>query len=231
MNYFYFLLKNDFFYNTFKIYILKNYLENMQINETIKCNDFPCSDINQEGYLIPDIDIDLEKIKILMISEVPPENSKDYFYADNKPFYMETTLHAFKDAGEDVSSIQDIVDLGIYITTAVKCVKIGYSVPTQVIKNCSVILEEEIKLFPNVKAYILLGDVAIRSFNYIVKRISGEKVIPTGSTYKIRNNEFYYKDARVYPSYIITGKNFLIEKSKRKMIAEDIKSAMKFIRS
>jgi len=203
----------------------------MQINEIIKCEDFPCFDINKNGYLIPNIDIDFEKIKILMISEVPPENSKDYFYADNKPFYIETTLQAFKDAGEDVSSIQDIIDLGIYITTAVKCAKIGYSVPTSVIKNCSEILEQELKLFPNVRAYILLGDVAIKSFNYITKRIIGEKVIPTGSTYKIRHNKFYYKDARVYPSYIITGKNFLIEKSKRKMIAEDIKSALKFIRS
>lgn len=203
----------------------------MQINEIIKCKDFPCSDVNQKGYLIPEINIDFEKIEILMISEVPPENPNDYFYADNNPFYMQTTLQAFRDAGEDVSSIQDIIDLGIYMTTAVKCAKIGYSIPTTVIKNCSEILEEEIKLFTNVKAYILLGDVAIKSFNYIVKRISGGKIIPTGSTYKIRHNEFYYKDARVYPSYIITGKNFLIEKSKRKMIAEDIKSALKFIRS
>ncbi|MFW9852092.1 MAG: uracil-DNA glycosylase family protein [Candidatus Thorarchaeota archaeon] len=202
----------------------------MQINIMIGCKEFPCSEINQDGYLIPNIEIDPEKIKLLMISEVPPENPKDYFYEKNHPFYMETTLQAFRDAGEDVSSIEDIIGLGIYITTAVKCAKIGYSVPTSVIKNCSEILEEEIKLFPNVRAYILLGDVAIRSFNYIAKRISGEKVIPTGSTYKIRYDEFYYKDARVYPSYIITGRNFLIEKSKRKMIAEDIKSALKIIR-
>jgi uracil-DNA glycosylase len=225
------VFKERIFRLNFKVYILKNKLENMQISKSIKCEDFPCTEINQFGYLIPNVDIDPVRIKILMISEVPPENPKDYFYSDNNPFYMETTLQAFKDAGENVSSIQDIIDLGIYITTAVKCAKIGYTVPTSVIKNCSDILEKEIKLFPNVRVYILLGDVAIRSFNYIIKRISGEKVIPTGSTYKIRHNEFYYKEARVYPSYIITGKNFLIEKSKRKMIAEDIKSALKFIRS
>jgi len=34
----------------------------------------------------------------------------------------------------------------------------------------------------------------------------------------------------VFPSYTPTGKNYLIEKSKRKMIAEDIKAALEFLR-
>jgi len=133
------------------------------------------------------------------------------------------------DAGYDVSSIDDIIDLGVYITTAIKCAKIEYSVPTSVIKTCSEILEKEINLFPNVKAYILNSDVAIRAFNYISKRTIGDKAIPNGSTYKIRHNEFYYKNRRVFPSYILTGKNLFIEKSKRKMIAEDIRNAFKLL--
>jgi hypothetical protein len=32
---------------------------------------------------------------------------------------------------------------------------------------------------------------------------------------------------RVFPTYLQTGKSYLIEKSKRKMIAEDIKTALK----
>lgn len=198
----------------------------MQICKQISCIDFPCEKINQKGYLIPDVDLDVEKIRIVMISEVPPENPEDYFYAKGEPYFMETTLQLFKDAGYDVSSIDDIIDLGVYITTAIKCAKIEYSVPTSVIKTCSEILEKEINLFPNVKAYILNSYVAIKAFNYISKRTTGEKTIPNGSTYKIRNNEFYYEGCRVFPSYILTGKNLLIEKSKRKMIADDIKNAL-----
>ena len=201
----------------------------MQICKQISCIDFPCEKINQKGYLIPDVDIDVEKIRIIMISEVPPENPEDYFYAKGEPYYMETTLQLFKDAGYDVSSIDDIISLGVYITTAIKCAKIEYSIPTSVIKTCSEILEKEISLFPNVKAFILNSDVAIKAFNYISKRQTGEKVTPSGSTYKIRNNEFFYKDCRVFPSYILTGKNLLIEKSKRKMIAEDIRNAFKLL--
>ncbi len=201
----------------------------MQICKQVSCESFPCEKINKEGYIIPDIDLDVEKIKIIMISEAPPTNQEDYFYAKGEPYYMETTLQLFKDAGYDVSSIDDIINLGVYITTAIKCAKLEYSVPTSVIKNCSEILEKEINLFPNVKAYILNSDVAIRAFNYISKRTIGEKAISTGSTYKIRHNEFYYKNSRVFPSYILTGKNLLIEKSKRKMIAEDIRNAFKLL--
>lgn len=71
-----------------------------------------------------------------------------------------------------------------------------------------------------------MGDVAIKALNYIAKRQTGEKVIPSGSTYKIRKNEYFYRGMRVFPSYLQTGKSFLIEKSKQKMIAEDIKAAI-----
>lgn len=74
-----------------------------------------------------------------------------------------------------------------------------------------------------------MGDVAIKAMNYIWKKQVGKKIIPSGSTYKIRNQEYYYKEKRVFPSYTPTGKNYLIEKSKRRMIAEDIKEAMKLI--
>lgn len=208
---------------------MKSVLNSMLISDQIACEDFPCEKINKEGYLIPDVDIDVEKIKIIMISEVPPEKPEDYFYAEGSPYYMETTLQLFKDAGYDVSSINDIIALGVYITTAIKCPKIGYSIPASAIKNCSEILEKEIDLFPNVKSYILNSDAAIKAFNYISKRTIGERVTPTGSTYKIRHNEFYYKGSRVFPSYILTGKNLLIEKSKRKMIADDIKRAFAYV--
>jgi uracil-DNA glycosylase len=56
-------------------------------------------------------------------------------------------------------------------------------------------------------------------------------MIPAGSTYKIRGQAYYCRDKRVFPSYTPAGKNFLIEKSKRRMVAEDIKEALKWLTS
>ena len=201
----------------------------MKLSEKISCKTFPCKGIEKNSYQIPNLDIDPNKIKIVMISEVSPLDPKDYFYSLGNPFYMETTKQAFNDAGYPINSINDIINLGVYITTAVKCAKTGTSISIDTIKECSFILEEELKLFPNAVAYLLLGDVAIKSFNYISKRNTNKLAISKGSTYKLRSQSFYYEDKRIFPSYIITGKNFLIEKSKRKMIAEDINNSFKEI--
>ena len=199
----------------------------MKISEHIKCVDFPCKDIDKNSYILPSVDIDTENTGILMITEAPPNEKADYFYAAGNPFYLQTTLQAFRDAGANVASMQDILDLGVYITTAVKCGKTQYAVSPDTMKNCSKLLEQEIALFPNVKVFMLMGDVAIKMMNNIWKNKTGKKVIPAGSTYKIRGQAYYFEDKRVFPSYTPAGKNFLIEKSKRRMVAEDIREALK----
>jgi uracil-DNA glycosylase len=161
-----------------------------------------------------------------MISEVAPADYADYYYAKGNPLFQQTTVQAFKDAGADVSSIQDILDLGVYLTTAVKCGKIGYMIKTDAIKECSLILEKELMLFPNVKVFMLMGDVAIKSLNYIANRNKEPRVIPTGSTYKIRGQKYFFRGKRVLPSYLQAGPSFFIEKSKRRMIADDITTAL-----
>jgi uracil-DNA glycosylase len=201
----------------------------MRISDKIKCPNFPCTDTDKNSYIIPPVEIDPAKINILMITEAPPSEKADYFYAAGNPFYLQTTIHAFKDAGANVSSIQDIIDLGVYITTAIKCSKTGYAVSPETMKSCSVLLEKEIDLFPNIKAIMLMGDVAIKMMNAIWKKQTGKRVIPAGSTYKIRGQAFYHGDIRVFPSYTPAGKNFLIEKSKRRMVAEDIRETLKAV--
>jgi uracil-DNA glycosylase len=202
----------------------------MKISEKIKCADFPCGDIDKNSYILPPAEINAQKIKILMITEAPPTDKADYFYAPGNPFYLQTTLQASKDAGADVNSMQDILNLGVYITTAIKCGKTQYAISPATMKNCSVLLEKEIALFPNVKVFMLMGDVAIKMMNEIWKQQTGKKVIPAGSTYKIRGQSYYFEDKRVFPSYTPAGKNFLIEKSKRRMVAEDIREALKLAR-
>ncbi len=199
----------------------------MKIIEQIKCIGFPCTDIDKNGYVLPPVEIDAKNIRIMMITEAPPNDIADYFYAAGNPFYLQTTLQAFKDAGENVSSMQDILNLGVYITTAIKCGKTQYAVSPETMKNCSALLEQELALFPNIKVFMLMGDVAIKMMNDVWKKQSGKKVIPAGSTYKIRGQKYYFEDKRVFPSYTPAGKNFLIEKSKRRMVAEDIREALR----
>ena len=202
----------------------------MRISDCLLCETFPCIDVNKKSYQIPSKDITPQQMKIFMISEAPPEDKKNHFYAENNPFYLQTTLQAFNDAGINVTSMDEIVGLGFYLTTAIKCGKTQYSISSQTVKNCSNILEKEINFFTNIKGFLLMGDVAIKAFNYIIKNQTGKKVIPSESTYKIRKQTFYLGDKRVFPSYLQTGKNYLIEKSKRKMIAEDIKNVMDLVK-
>jgi len=199
----------------------------MRPNEFVRCTDFPCQDVNKKRYIIPNIEIETDKVKTFMISEAPPEDLGDYFYARNNPFYVQTTVQAFGDAGFNVTCMEDVLNLGVYVTTAIKCGKTAYSVSPKTIDNCSIrILENEINLFPKIKVILLMGDTAIKAMNCIAKRNTGKAIIPSGSTYKIRKNKYLYKGLRVFPSYLQTGKSYLIEKSKRKMIAEDIKAAL-----
>ncbi|MCI9174047.1 MAG: hypothetical protein HFH49_03735 [Lachnospiraceae bacterium] len=181
-----------------------------------------------EGLQVPEVTIDAERIKTLMINEVSPQNPEDFFYSkSDNPNYMSTTIPLFQKAGVNVKNIMDILDLGIYITTAVKKPKSEYTISTEVIREHMPILEHEIELFPNLRVIMLMGDVARKSFNMILRKNKCKSI--TGSTYKIRQQEFIYKGMRVLPSYIMTGGNILIEKSKCEMISEDIRTMMDLI--
>lgn len=201
----------------------------MRVSECVGCTAFPCQDVRHECYIVPDIDIQPADVSIVLISEAAPADAGDYYYAKDGPLFEQTTVQAFKDAGADVSSIQEILGLGVYLTTAVKCGKTGYGIKAATIVECSFILEKELLLFPNVQAFLLMGDVAIRAINYIARRAGEGRVIPAGSTYKIRGAEYLFGGRRAFPSYLQAGPSFFIEKSKRQMIAQDIAAALRLV--
>ncbi len=198
----------------------------MKSSDYVGCEAFPCQDVRHDGYLVPDINLEPERVQLILISEAAPDNAGDYYYARGMPSFQTTTVQVFQAAGARVGSIQDILDLGVYLTTAVKCAKTGYSIQTGTIKECSLILEKELALFPNVQAFLLMGDVAIKAVNYIARRAGEPRVIPAGSTYKLRAGAYYFRSARAFPSYLQVGPSFGIEKSKRRMICEDIRAAL-----
>ncbi len=202
----------------------------MRASECVGCKEFPCADVKRECYVIPDIDVEPADISIVMISEAAPANPGDYYYAAGDALFQQTTVLAFNDAGANVSSIQDIVGLGVYLTTAVKCGKTGYGIKASTINECSLILEKELALFPDVQVFMLMGDVAIKAINRIARRGGEERVIPAGSTYKIRGQEYFFRGKRALPSYLQAGPSFFIEKSKRRTIAEDIAAALSLLK-
>jgi uracil-DNA glycosylase len=186
--------------------------------------------VRHDAYIVPDIEVQPDQVSLVLISEAAPKDMDDFYYAKGKPLFQKNTLEAFSAAGIQVDTFQDLLEMGIYFTTAVKCGKTGYGIKAATIKECSLILERELDLFPEVKAFLLMGDVAIKAVNYIARRTGEGRVIPPGSTYKIRAGEFYFRGARTFPSYLQVGPSFGIEKSKQRMIAEDIAAATKTLK-
>ena len=177
-----------------------------------------------------DIDIDPFTIKAIMINEVVPSDPVQDFYGAPDADYLKTTIPLLQGAGTAVSSIQDILQLGIYITNAVKAPKTEYVIDKSSIENSLPYLEAELSLFPNIKVIMLMGDVAKKAFNMITKKATKKNAIPSVSTYKLRSSKIYYEGIRVMPSYIMTGGNILIEKSKVTMATEDIAAMLKIIK-
>ena len=176
------------------------------------------------------IEIDPLTIKAIMINEVVPSDALQDFYGVPDADYLKTTIPLFQGAGAEVKSIQDILQMGIYITNAVKTPKTKYAIEKNSIQDSLPYLEAELSLFPNVKVIMLMGDVAKKAFNMITKKATKKNVVPTVSTYKLRTTEIYYKGIRVMPSYIMTGGNILIEKSKVAMATKDIATMLEIIK-
>lgn len=179
-------------------------------------------DITNNNLYFNDVEVIPERIRAILINEVVPSNPKDDFYGSQEAQYLASTVALFQKAGIDVNTAKDILELGIYITNAVKTPKSGYSIEKNMIEESLPYLNKELSLFPNIKVIMLMGDVSKKAINMIAKKETGKNAIPSISTYKLRNSEIFYKGIRLMPSYIMTGKNILIEKSKFQMAFEDL---------
>ncbi len=177
-----------------------------------------------------DVNIEPETIRAIMINEVVPSCPEEDFYGKQDSAYMSTTIPLFRKAGIEVNSIQDILNHGIYITNAVKTPKSEYAVSKESIEDSLPYLEKELALFPNAKVIMLMGDVAKKAFNMICKKATKKNAVPSISTYKLRNTEIFYNGIRIMPSYIMTGQNILIEKSKFEMASKDIETMYRLIK-
>ena len=47
----------------------------MRVKQCIGCKDFPCTDVRHDCYVLPDVEIQPDRIKIVLISEAAPAGS------------------------------------------------------------------------------------------------------------------------------------------------------------
>lgn len=88
------------------------------------------------------IEIDPKSIKAIMINEVVPAYPENDFYGSEDAAYMETTIPLFQKAGINVTSIQEILDHGIYLTNAIKTPKTETTVDNASIEKVCLIWKE-----------------------------------------------------------------------------------------
>jgi hypothetical protein len=180
-----------------------------------------CTDVRHVGFVPIHLPEDRERIRVIMIGAAPPPTE-----ADKPQISHRDTIEAFRSAGFSVSSLDDISRLGVYVTTAVKCPKIGYGVRQETVEACSYLLEAEIDAFPNVKSILLMGNTAIRAINVIAVRKFGALAIPSGSAYKVKGHEYPFGDISLFPSYSESGRNLPVEDDRQQVIAVDIRNAI-----
>lgn len=191
-----------------------------------RCIDFPCADVRHAGNVRPNLPARRENIRVVMISTTPSPNGSGPAtdYAD--PVVRAETLSAFRAAGYEVATVEDVRSLGVYVTTAIKCPKLGYGIKPETIANCSYLLEVELGMFPNLKSILLMGNTAIKAINEIATRQYGSPAIPTGSAYKVKGHEYSLGEISLFPSYPESGANLSIEGDAQEMIAVDIRNAI-----
>ena len=201
----------------------------MRLSARVSCADFPCGDVDHGRHEIGGGNIEPGRVRMVVVAEAPAPDAADGLFARGLPFHLETTLDAFRAAGLPADSRRELEAHGVYLTTAIKCAKAGYGVGRPTVEACSHLLEKELDLFPAAQVIMLMGDVAIGAFNAIARRRTGKRAIPAGPTWRVRGGEYWFEGKRVFPSYLQTGRSYLIERSKREMIAADLTAALAIV--
>lgn len=169
---------------------------------------------------------DPAKVRLVLVSECAAADRADDYGASDGSLFDRTTLEAFAAGGLPVDDVAALAARGIHLTVAVRHPKVGQRIGAATIKAHAPVLREELDGFPEARAYLLMGDVAIATLNQIARERTGARAVPAGSTYRIRDGHYRLGGVRLFPSYLQAGPAWFIEASKRRMIAEDIAAAL-----
>lgn len=174
----------------------------------------------------PAVPPDPRTVRLVLVSEcAAPVPDDDYGGSPDSAFDASTVL-AFRAAGLPVESVADLATHGVHLTTVLRYPKREARVPAAEIRAATPELAAELATFPAAVAWLLMGDVAIAAGNQIARERTGRRLIPAGSTYRIRGGDYRLEGIRLFPSYLQAGPAWFIERTKRQMIAEDIAAAL-----
>jgi uracil-DNA glycosylase len=170
--------------------------------------------------------VDPAAIRMAAVCEALTESGDDFLSAPGDSMFVSNLVAAFQSGGAEIASVEELVQLGVYLTVAIKAPKVTAAISAAEIDEHARLLATELDALPRVRVVVLMGDVAIKAMNAVARQRRQARVIPPGSTYKLRRGDYRYGDVRVLPSYLPTGRSYLIERSKREMIAEDLRFAL-----
>jgi hypothetical protein len=186
------------------------------------CSSWLCRDVSQLDHLPVTLPDDPAAVRVAVVLD--PIRRGDVEAESTDPL-SPAVAKAFCAAGYDVTSRADLERLGVYVTYATKCPKVGFGLSAETVEACSHLLEAEIDRLPNLHSMVLAGETAIRSINAIAQRRYNQPAIPRGSAYKIMGHEYRLGDILLIPSYPQQG-GHAVETDTSAMIAVDLQNAV-----
>lgn len=168
------------------------------------------------------IEFDPNLIQTVFVNETVPGEANEDFYGDQEGSYALSIRRLFEGTPNAAFTPTQLLNQGIYFTNVMKNVKLQSIVNREDLLPYVEVLKEELSYFPSCARLFLMGDVAIQAYTMLNRMEGKKRVIPAGSTYKLRKQTYFDGYLQVIPSYIMTGKNLSIEKSKLGMIQEDV---------
>jgi uracil-DNA glycosylase len=168
-------------------------------------------------------------VRLLMLTDgYPQDEAMHYVHAHPDSLAWQNTRQLLEGIGVKVDCYDDIRPQGILLTTCLESV-VPEKVTSGHIEIASEGVERIVRELPDLRAIGLMGDTAIAAFNRMCRRQRGDRLIPAGATYRIRNQDFFWNEVQVFPSYLHTGRSYLIERSKQRMVAEDMARMARYL--
>ena len=94
----------------------------MRVSDCVSCQEFLCTDVRHNAYVVPDVDIRPEVVRIMLISEVVPADGADYYYAGGQPLWR---LYFDRQDGEKENEV-----LALHNAPAIRqendCIELSY---------------------------------------------------------------------------------------------------------
>lgn len=186
---------------------------------------------NTYGALDQVFRVNCQAVRLLLLTDgYPPDPHQHFVFSDVETLAWQNTRGILSSLGVEANSFQEVLDHGVLITPSLDIV-VPPKVTAVETARAAERLEALLRLLPNLAAIGLMGDVAIATFNQMHRQAAGRRLIPPGSTYKLRRQDFFWGKVQVFPSYLHTGKSYLIERSKRRMVADDMKRMAPYLQA